>query len=108
MPGPSFIGRLSFYEDFPYAWWSDFRGPADDGRLALDLPAGVALTAQYSDISEMIERKAAGIRLYASQIQRLFDGEQSMLDDLYGYHARTAAYGGRGGYAERYWATVRP
>lgn len=108
MPGPSFLGRLSFYEDFPYAWWTDFRGPAEDGRLDLDLPVGVGLTAQYSDITDVMERKAAGIRLYASQIQRLFESDQSMLDDLYGYHARTALYGGVSGYAERYWATVRP
>jgi LmbE family N-acetylglucosaminyl deacetylase len=108
MPGPSFVGRLSFYEDFPYAWWTDFEGPGEDGRLDLDLPQGVALTAEYSDISDMMERKAAGIRIYASQIQRLFESEQSMLDDLAGYHARTALYGGVSGYAERYWATVRP
>jgi LmbE family N-acetylglucosaminyl deacetylase len=108
MPGPSFLGRLSFYEDFPYAWWTDFRGPSEDGRLDIDLPSGVALSAQYSDISDVMDRKAAGIRLYASQIQRLFENEQQMLDDLAGYAARTALYGGRGGYAERYWATVRP
>ena len=28
MPNPSLVGRLSFYEDFPYAWWSGFSGPA--------------------------------------------------------------------------------
>jgi LmbE family N-acetylglucosaminyl deacetylase len=108
MPGPSFIGRLSFYEDFPYAWWTDFPGPGENGGLDLDLPRGVALAAQYSDITDVMDRKAAGIRLYASQIQRLFEDDQSMLDDLAGYHARTALYGGVSGYAERYWATVRP
>jgi LmbE family N-acetylglucosaminyl deacetylase len=108
MPGPSFLGRLSFYEDFPYAWWTDFEGPGDDGRLALDLPAGVGLQAQYSDITEMMERKAAGILLYRSQLPRLFSDEQGMLDDLAGYHARTAIAGGLPGYAERYWATVKP
>ncbi|HUG48628.1 MAG TPA: PIG-L family deacetylase [Candidatus Limnocylindria bacterium] len=108
MPGPNFIGRLSFYEDFPYAWWTDFDGPASDGRLNLDLPAGIGLEPQYSDITELMERKAAGIRLYASQIQRLFESEQGMYDDLAGYHARVALAGGVNGYAERYWATVRP
>ena len=108
MPGPNFIGRLSFYEDFPYAWWTDFDGPASDGRLRLDLPAGVGLEPQYSDITELMERKAAGIRLYASQIQRLFESEQGMYDDLAGYHARIALAGGVNGYAERYWATVKP
>jgi LmbE family N-acetylglucosaminyl deacetylase len=108
MPGPSFVGRLSFYEDFPYAWWSDFEGPGAGGRLDVGLPAGVGLEPQYSDISEMMERKAAGIRLYASQIQRLFESEQDMYDDLAGYHSRVALAGGVSGYAERYWATVRP
>ena len=30
MPGPEYAGTVVFYEDFPYAWWSDFRtlGPA--------------------------------------------------------------------------------
>ena len=108
MPGPSFVGRLSFYEDFPYAWWSDFAGPTDTGRLGLDLPAGVGLEAQYSDITDVLERKAAGMSLYASQMPRLFETEQQMLDDLAGYHTRTALAGGTNGYAERYWATVRP
>ena len=29
MPGPDMVGSLSFYEDFPYAWWNDFSGVAD-------------------------------------------------------------------------------
>lgn len=107
MPGPSFIGRLSYYEDFPYAWWNDFEGPTDAG-LGLELPAGIALEAQYTDITDMLERKAAGIRLYASQISRLFESDQGLLDDLAGYHARVALTGGVAGYAERYWATVQP
>src|SRR5215213_5251941 len=76
MPAPSLVGRLSFYEDFPYAWWSDFDGLGDGGRLALDLPTGVRLEAQYSDISEVMERKAAGLSLYASHMPRLFGSEQ--------------------------------
>jgi LmbE family N-acetylglucosaminyl deacetylase len=108
MPGPSFVGRLSFYEDFPYAWWHDFEGSRDSSGLGLDLPAGIALEAQYTDMTDMFERKAAGIRLYASQIGRLFDSEQGLLDDLAGYHSRIALAGGVPGYAERYWATVRP
>jgi LmbE family N-acetylglucosaminyl deacetylase len=114
MPGPSFVGRLSFYEDFPYAWWHDFSGPAEwagggnGAGLGLDLPVGVGLEAQYVDVTDMLERKAAGIRLYASQTARLFDSEQGLLDDLYGYHARVALAGGVPGYAERYWATIKP
>jgi LmbE family N-acetylglucosaminyl deacetylase len=108
MPAPSFVGQLSFYEDYPYAWWHDFNGPGDGAGLGLELPVGVGLEAQYVDITDMIDRKAAGIRLYASQIRRLFESDQGLLDDLYGYHARVALAGGVPGYAERYWATVRP
>ena len=106
MPAPSFVGRTAFYEDFPYAWWDDFDVRTADSGLGLDLPAGVAVEPEYSDIGEVIDRKAAGLRLYASQIQRLFDTEQGMLDDLFGYHRRVALAGTMSGYAERYWATV--
>jgi LmbE family N-acetylglucosaminyl deacetylase len=106
MPGPGFVGRVSFYEDFPYAWWTD--SSAREEAAALDLPAGVNVEAQYSDISDVLARKAAGIRVYASQLSRLFESDQSMLDDLYGFHAKVALAGGVSGYAERYWATVKP
>ena len=107
MPGPGFVGRVSFYEDFPYAWWGDGSSLAE--AQGLDLPAGVNVEAQYSDISDVLARKAAGIRVYASQLPRLFESDQSMLDDLAGFHARVALAGGvRGGFAERYWATVKP
>jgi LmbE family N-acetylglucosaminyl deacetylase len=116
MPASGFVGRLSFYEDFPYAWWADFAGPLNyggsgaegGGRVELDLPAGVGLEARYGDITGVFERKAAGIAIYASQVQRLFESEQGMLDDLAGYHSRVALAGGIPGYAERYWATVSP
>ncbi len=116
MPARSFVGRLSFYEDFPYAWWNDFAGPANFGggeprggsAVELDVPEDIGLHAQYSDITDVFDRKAAGINIYASQIQRLFESEQSMLDDLAGYHSRIALAGGVRGYAERYWATVKP
>jgi LmbE family N-acetylglucosaminyl deacetylase len=108
MPGPNFIGRLSFYEDFPYAWWDDFSGTPESGGLGVELPAGVSIEPQYSDISEMMERKAAGILLYRSQVARLFDSEQALYDDLASYHSRVALAGGVSGYAERYWATVKP
>jgi LmbE family N-acetylglucosaminyl deacetylase len=106
MPAPSFVGRTVFYEDFPYAWWHDFQGERSENGLGLDLPHGVAIEPEYSDISEVIDRKAAGLRLYASQLPRLFESDKTMLDDLFGYHARVALAGGVPGYAERYWATV--
>ncbi len=108
MPGPNFIGRLSFYEDFPYAWWNDFTGTPEDTGMGLALPPGVGVEPQYSDITEVMERKAAGVLLYRSQLPRLFDSEQAMYDDLASYHSRVALAGGVNGYAERYWATVRP
>ena len=63
--------------------------------LDLDLPLGVNVEPQYADISDVIDRKTAGIKLYASQIERLFESEQGMLDDLAGYHARVALAGRR-------------
>ena len=39
MPGPDYAGMVTFYEDFPYALWSDFRGLDDLGPpLALCRP----------------------------------------------------------------------
>jgi LmbE family N-acetylglucosaminyl deacetylase len=109
MPGPSWAGRVSFYEDFPYAWWNDFPGLADVPPEELGLPPGSLVEARYTDIGEFTERKAAGIRVYASQLQRLFESDQGMLDDLAGYHARIAVAGGVGsGAAERYWSVVNP
>ncbi len=109
MPGPDPAGRTTFYEDFPYAWWNDFTGPAELEGDGLDLPRGLDVEARYSDVSDVLERKAAGLRLYASQIVRLFDSDQGMLDDLSGYHARVALAAGLGkGAAERYWSVLRP
>jgi LmbE family N-acetylglucosaminyl deacetylase len=105
MPGPDMIEATSFYEDFPYAWWHDFSGVGD--LPDLDLPAGVSLQPRIVDISDTLERKSAGLRLYRSQVERLFESEQGMRDDLAGFHARTAIAGGQRGYAERTWAPVR-
>ena len=106
MPGPDLVGRTAFYEDFPYAWWHDFAGAADlAGTMAL--PPGVSLQARYCDIGEVLERKASGLTLYASQVVRLFESEQGMRDDLAGFHARVALAGGMRGFAERTWTPVR-
>ena len=108
MPGPDFAGRLSFYEDFPYAWWHDFHRPAELPDGPPELPPGLGLTAEYADIGDQMEHKAAGLRLYGSQVTHLFDSDQAMLDGLARYHARVALEGGISGYAERYWAAARP
>jgi LmbE family N-acetylglucosaminyl deacetylase len=108
MPGPELAGRLSFYEDFPYAWWSGFSGPADLAGQDIDVPRGLALEARYADISDQLERKNAGLKMYAGEVQRLFDSEQGMLDAVTGYAARVAEAGGVGtAAAERYWSVVR-
>jgi LmbE family N-acetylglucosaminyl deacetylase len=107
MPAPDFAGRTSFYEDFPYAWWSGFSGQADLAGLQLSIPDGLALEARYSDISDQLERKNAGLLMYASQVQRIFESEQGMLDAVTGYGARVSDAGGiRTGAAERYWSVV--
>ena len=108
MPAPGLAGRLSFYEDFPYAWWSGFSGPADLAGQDIEVPHGFALEARYADISDQLERKNAGLKTYASEVQRLFDSEQHMLDAVTGYAARVSQAGGvGGGAAERYWGVVR-
>ncbi len=108
MPAPDMTGRLSFYEDFPYAWWSGFAGLADLADQDIEVPPGLGLEARYADISDQLERKNAGLKMYAGQVQRLFDSEQGMFDAVAGYAARVADAGGvRTGAAERYWGVVR-
>jgi LmbE family N-acetylglucosaminyl deacetylase len=108
MPAPDLAGRISFYEDFPYTWWNGFDGLPDLGDRAFALPEGLAVESRFSDISDQLERKSAGIRMYASQIRRLFDDEQGLLDAVAGYAARVAQAGRMSsGAAERYWAVVR-
>jgi LmbE family N-acetylglucosaminyl deacetylase len=108
MPSPSLAGSLSFYEDFPYAWWTGLSGPEAMADQGVGLPAGLVMEARYADISDQLERKLAGLRLYASQVERLFDDEQGMLDAVTSYAARIADNGRVGnGAAERYWAVVR-
>jgi LmbE family N-acetylglucosaminyl deacetylase len=108
MPAPELADRLSFYEDFPYAWWDGLSGQSAMEAQMAQLPDGLTLEARFADISEQLERKVAGLKVYASQVQRLFDSEQGMLDAVAGFAARTALAGGIGsGAAERYWSAVR-
>jgi LmbE family N-acetylglucosaminyl deacetylase len=108
MPGPSLVGRLSLYEDFPYAWWNGQSGRDALDEHGVELPEGVTLEARFADISDQLERKSAGLKVYASQMPRLFDSEQAMLDAVAGFAARTAQAGGLGSEAaERYWSVVR-
>ena len=106
--------EAKFIEDFLSA--TDFQNPVEvsmDTQLEdlpahalAELPEGVSLAAEYADIGDQLERKIAGISLYASQLDRLFGGKAAMADAVRGFGARTAAFGGRTGSAERYWATT--
>ena len=109
MPGPDYTGIITFYEDFPYAWWSDFSNLDDLPADALaDMPRGTSLWPEYADISDQVERKVTGIRLYASQIDRLFGGTEPMARGVRQQGRRVAELGGlAGALAERYWTSVR-
>jgi LmbE family N-acetylglucosaminyl deacetylase len=108
MPGPDYAGVVTFYEDFPYAWWNDFQRLEDldaDPRPAL--PPDVSLVAEFADITDQIERKITGITLYESQMERLFDGPLEMAAAVRAYGRVMAALGEVDGSAERYWASGR-
>jgi LmbE family N-acetylglucosaminyl deacetylase len=108
MPGPEYAGIVTFYEDFPYAWWNDFSQIGDLPRTAFaDLPEGVSLSPEYADIGDQLERKITGINLYESQIDRLFEGTQEMARQVRAYGRKVALLDGSGGVAERYWSTGR-
>jgi LmbE family N-acetylglucosaminyl deacetylase len=108
MPGPDLIDHLSFYEDFPYAWWNEQTARAAFAEQAVELSEGTTLEARYADISDQLERKCAGLMVYATQMPRLFESDQHLLDAVTGFAARTAQAGGLGtGAAERYWGVVR-
>ncbi len=108
MPGPEWAGNVVFYEDFPYAWWAGFDRLEQLPSGALDgLGRDILLTPEYADVTDQLERKIRGIALYASQMDRLFGGEPEMAAAVRAYGAKTAALGGLGGAAERYWRTLR-
>ncbi len=106
MPGPEYAGIVSFYEDFPYAWWNDFTRIDDlPPRAFANLPADVSLAPEYADIGDQLERKITGINIYASQIDRLFTSTKEMARQVRAHGRKTALLNGWGGAAERYWST---
>lgn len=108
MPGPEYAGIVTFYEDFPYAWWKGFTRLDDLGEGALaNLPDGVSLAAEYADVTDQLERKISGIGLYESQLDRLFGGTSQMADAVRAHGRAVGELGGMGGFAERYWSTTR-
>ncbi len=107
MPGPDHQGSVTFYEDFPYAWWNEASARRNIDAIAAALPYGVTVSPEYADVSDQLERKISGISLYASQLDRLFGGRDVMAEAVRGFGRRTAELGGLGGHAERYWSTAR-
>ena len=108
MPGPDYAGMVTFYEDFPYAWWNDFKRLDDLGFDPLAaLSADISVIPEFADITDQIERKIMGISLYESQLERLFDGKIQMADAVRAYGRTLAEFGGVSGAAERYWASGR-
>jgi hypothetical protein len=108
MPGPDPAGTICFYEDFPYAWWTDFHGIDDlAGDPFARLPGDVSLFPEYADITDDLERKISGITLYQSQIERLFDSDTDMADAVRTHARAIAGIGGVDGSAERYWVSSR-
>ncbi len=107
MPGPEYAGIVTFYEDFPYAWWNDFQQLEDLPRSAFaDLPPGIGISPEYADIGDQLERKITGINIYESQMDNLFGGTQEMARQVRAYARKIALLGGSGTVAERYWSTV--
>jgi LmbE family N-acetylglucosaminyl deacetylase len=108
MPGPEYAGIVTFYEDFPYAWWTDFARPEELGPGALDgLPDDVSISPVFADITDQLERKIMGIDIYQSQLERLFDGTTQMADAVRGHGRAIAEAGEVDGSAERYWVSGR-
>jgi LmbE family N-acetylglucosaminyl deacetylase len=108
MPGPDYAGIVTFYEDFPYAWWNDFRQLDDlPGAPLAGLPADIGVNAEFADVTDQLERKIMGINIYESQLERLFDGTPQMAQAVRAYGRAMAELGAVDGMAERYWATGR-
>lgn len=108
MPGPEYAGTVVFYEDFPYALWSDFRTLDQLGPDAFTgMPPDVSMFPIFADIGDQMERKITGISIYESQMERLFDSDRAMADAVRSYGAAVGIVGDVAGPAERYWRTNR-
>jgi len=109
MPGPTWAGQVVFYEDFPYAWWSNFQALEDLPEGALEgIPADTYLTPRYADIGDQLERKIRGVAMYESQIDRLFGGVKEMASAVRERANAVGILGNVSGPAERYWHSYRP
>ena len=90
--------------------------PVPPGPYSLDdlgadalarLPDDVSVIPQYADITDQLERKITGVRIYESQIDRLFEGTKEMASATRAYARTIAGLGDVDGAAERYWVTRR-
>jgi LmbE family N-acetylglucosaminyl deacetylase len=107
MPGPEYAGSIVFYEDFPYAFWNESALDQLGADSLVGLPEGVSIFPTYADIGDQLERKITGIRIYESQISRLFDDTKEMANAVRVYAKTMAELGEVDGMAERYWVTSR-
>lgn len=104
--GPGLLGRLLFYEDFPYAGRTGFERLDQLPRDALAaMPHDVSLAPEYCELGDLLERKIEGIRAYASQIDALFGSDGAMSVAVRSRAARVGQLGGVGP-AERYWRAI--
>lgn len=102
-PGSPFLGATAFYEDFPYAHWSDFqRLDQLDRETLASLPPEISLKPECREIADQLDRKIEGLRAYESQLDRLFGGPDAMAAAVRQRAARVGEIGGAGP-AERYW-----
>lgn len=109
MPGPDWAGKVVFYEDFPYAWWTNFQSLDELPAGALDgIPRQVLLTPRYADIGDQLERKVRGVSIYESQVDRLFGSTREMARAVRQHANGVGLIGNAGGAAERYWHSYLP
>ena len=102
-PASTYLDRTLFYEDFPYALTVGFeRLDQLDPEFLPSLPAGVGLAPEYVQIGDDIDRKLEGLRMYESQLGRLFGGDSPMATAVRERAARVGGFGGAGP-CERYW-----
>jgi LmbE family N-acetylglucosaminyl deacetylase len=107
-PDSPYRDRAWFYEDFPYSLKFGFeRLDQLDPEILPSLPAGVTLVPEYFELGgTLIDRKLAGLRAYASQLDRTFGGDDRVPGQVRERAARVGELG-RVGPAERYWRVIK-
>jgi LmbE family N-acetylglucosaminyl deacetylase len=104
--GPGLLGRLLFYEDFPYAQRVGFEHLEQlPGHALATMPHDVSLAPEYCELGDLLDRKVEGIRVYASQVDSLFGSDGAMAEAVRSRASRVGQLGGIGP-AERYWRAI--